>query len=83
MSFIQIGVAAMRDPVTGDFLPSIPIYTRSEDAEGIAEPLGYDLMQLGKKVEEYRREARRLEEEAKARKEAQRNRRRNRAKSEE
>ena len=72
MSYLQIGETALRDPVTGNFLPSVPLFVRAEDYEGIAEPLAYDLRQLGKKVEEYRREAARLEAEAQARKEARR-----------
>ena len=70
MEFIQIGVTALRDPVTGDFLPAIPLYVNKENAEGIAEPLGYNLRELGKEFERYRRQARKLEEEGKARKRA-------------
>ena len=29
--FIQIGEAALRDPVTGEFLPSFPLYMRAND----------------------------------------------------
>ena len=76
MRLIQIATAAMRDPVTGEFLPSIPLYASAEDAENIAEPLGYSLRELGKKVDEYRRQARKLEDEAKERKEARKQRRR-------
>lgn len=76
MRLIQIATAAMRDPVTGDFLPSIPIYASAEDAENIAEPLGYSLRELGKKVDDYRRQARKLEEQARDRKEALKQRRR-------
>ena len=72
MSYLQIGATALRDPITGNFLPSVPLFVRAEDSEGVAEPLAYDLRQLGKKVEEYRREAERLEAEAQARKEARR-----------
>ena len=70
MNVVQVGEMALRDPKTGGFLPSIPLYARAEDSAGIAEPLAYDLRQLGKKVEEYRREAERLEAEEQARKEA-------------
>ena len=31
--FIQIGMTALRDPATGDFLPSVPLYIRAEDRE--------------------------------------------------
>ena len=30
--FIQVGVTAARDPVTGDFLPAIPLYIEATDA---------------------------------------------------
>lgn len=76
MRLIQIATAALRDPVTGEFLPSIPLYASTEDAENIAEPLGYSLRELGKKVDEYRRQARKMEDEARERKEARKQRRR-------
>lgn len=31
--FVQIGFTALRDPVTGDYLPAVPMYIRAEDAE--------------------------------------------------
>ena len=36
--YIQIGQTAARDPVTGDFLPAVPLYIRAEDAAA-APPL--------------------------------------------
>ena len=30
--YIQIGVTALRDPVTGEALPAVPLYIRAEDA---------------------------------------------------
>ena len=30
--FIQIGTTAMRDPGTGEFLPSVPLYVKVGDA---------------------------------------------------
>lgn len=33
--FIQIGAAALRDPATGEFYPSFPLYMKSSD-EAIA-----------------------------------------------
>ncbi|MBQ8109410.1 MAG: hypothetical protein IJ124_04510 [Clostridia bacterium] len=30
--YIQIGEAALRDPVTGEFQPSFPLYMRANDA---------------------------------------------------
>lgn len=37
-SYIQIGVTALRDPVTGEALPAVPLYVREEDAEKVAPP---------------------------------------------
>lgn len=31
--YIQIGVTALRDPVTGDMLPAVPLYIRAGDAD--------------------------------------------------
>lgn len=31
--FIQVGVTAMRDPVTGEFLESVPLYAEAEDLQ--------------------------------------------------
>lgn len=38
MTYIQVGVTAMRDPLTGDFLPAVPLYVRGEDAPKISMP---------------------------------------------
>ena len=46
MSYVQIGVTALRTP-GGDFLPSVPLYARAEDAAGISEPDKRDLFELG------------------------------------
>ena len=35
--FIQIGVTALRDPATGDFLPAVPLYIKAEDGAQEAE----------------------------------------------
>ena len=37
--YIQVGVTAMRDPITGDFLPSVPLYIRAEDQEKVEPPI--------------------------------------------
>ena len=37
--YIQVGVTAMRDPITGDFLPSVPLYIRAEDQENVEPPI--------------------------------------------
>lgn len=60
--FIQIGVTAMRDPVTGDFLPAVPIYIRAEDQGTVAETLDGDLKALlAGKMARYRQEKARAE----------------------
>lgn len=35
--FIQVGVTALRDPLTGGFLPSVPIYIEATDQAVVAE----------------------------------------------
>ena len=60
--FIQIGVTSMRDPVTGDFLPAVPIYIRAEDQGTVAETLDGDLKALlAGKMARYRKEKARAE----------------------
>lgn len=55
--YIQIGQTALRDPITGDFLPAVPIYVRAEDQGQVAEVLNGDLKALfAGKMAQYRRE---------------------------
>lgn len=35
--FIQVGVTALRDPATGNFLPAVPLYIKAEDGAEEAE----------------------------------------------
>ena len=35
--YIQIGVTALRDPVTGGFLPAVPLYIKAENGAEEAE----------------------------------------------
>lgn len=35
--FIQIGVTALRDPATGDFLTAVPLFIKAEDGAQEAE----------------------------------------------
>ena len=35
--YIQVGVTALRDPATGDFLPSVPLYVKADEATEEAE----------------------------------------------
>lgn len=35
--YIQIGVTALRDPATGEFLPAVPLYIKAEDGAEEAE----------------------------------------------
>lgn len=42
--YIQVGVTALRDPATGEFLPAVPLYIKAEDgAEESQEKLISDL----------------------------------------
>lgn len=55
--YVQIGVTALRDPRTGEFLPSVPMYVREEDLrQGAVMPIGEDNIAciLARKFEEYR-----------------------------
>ena len=45
--YIQVGVTAMRDPATGEFLPAVPLYIKAEDgAEAGEEKLIEDIGKL-------------------------------------
>lgn len=45
--YIQVGVTALRDPATGEFLPAIPLYIKAEDgAEEAEEKLIEDIGKL-------------------------------------
>lgn len=39
--YIQIGVTALRDPATGDFLPSVPLYIKADKEVEEAEQQMY------------------------------------------
>ena len=55
--YIQIGSTALRDPVTGDFLPAVPLYIRAEDREACeAAVIDGDALQkeLAKKFAAYK-----------------------------
>ena len=55
--FVQIGQTALRDPVTGDFLPAVPLYVRADDRGMVAKTFDGDLKALlAGKMEQYRRE---------------------------
>ena len=57
--FVQVGVTAMRDPMTGDFLPAVPLYVESADLEKGPVPK-LDLSDIGRilagKMRDYRKE---------------------------
>lgn len=56
--YVQIGVTALRDPRTGEFLPSVPMYVREADLKNAAVlPIGESNIAgiLAKKFDEYRR----------------------------
>lgn len=45
--YIQVGVTALRDPATGEFLPAVPLYIKAEDgAEEAEEKLIEDIGKL-------------------------------------
>lgn len=45
--YIQVGATALRDPITGEFLPAVPLYVKSEDcAEESEEKLIEDIGRL-------------------------------------
>ena len=45
--YIQVGVTALRDPASGEFLPAIPLYIKAEDgAEEAEEKLIEDIGKL-------------------------------------
>jgi len=42
--YIQVGVTAMRDPKTGDFLPAVPLYIKATtEAKAAEEALLQDI----------------------------------------
>ena len=36
-NYIQIGVTALRDPGTGDYLPAVPLFIRADDSAAAGE----------------------------------------------
>lgn len=45
--FIQVGVTAARDPMTGDFLPAVPLFIEATDAaQKSADSLIEDIQSL-------------------------------------
>ena len=46
--YIQIGQTAARDPVTGDFLPAVPLYIREDDRGKVHAPIPAEDSELGK-----------------------------------
>lgn len=45
--YIQVGVTALRDPATGEFLPAVPLYIKAEaGAEEAEEKLISDIGKL-------------------------------------
>ena len=53
--YIQVGVTALRDPVTREFLPAVPLYIKAEDgAEKAEEKLVKDLGNLfARQIKQY------------------------------
>ena len=65
--YIQVGVTAMRDPATGGFLPSVPLYIRAEDRGKVEIPVFDDsaFQALKDKFKEYKKEERKQKRAAK------------------
>ena len=59
--FIEVGVTAMRDPITGDFLESVPLYVRAEDQKKVEAPVFDDaaIQMLADKWKQYVQASRR------------------------
>jgi len=51
--YVQVGVTALRDPVTGDFMPSVPLYVRAEDQEKVEVPI-FDDSLMRKMADKYK-----------------------------
>lgn len=51
--YVQVGVTALRDPVTGDFMPSVPLYVRAEDQEKVEAPV-FDDSLMRKMADKYK-----------------------------
>ena len=54
--YIQVGSAAMRDPISGEFLESVPLYIRAEDQKKVEAPLfdGEIMRNLAEKFKAYK-----------------------------
>lgn len=61
MRYIQIGVTALRDPMTGKPLEAVPLYVREKDAAKLPEAT-FQADGLAKKIGEYIRETRKSEQ---------------------
>jgi hypothetical protein len=63
--YIQIGVTALRDPVTREFLPGVPMYIKATpEAEDSRKYLLGDMAKLfAEKMREYKEKAAKLEKE--------------------
>ena len=59
--YIQVGATAMRDPITGDFLPSVPLYVRADDQKTVDAPVFDDaaIRMLADKWKQYVQASRR------------------------
>ena len=61
--YIQVGTAAMRDPLTGDFMQSVPLYIRKEDQGKVEMPVFDDSLfrEMANKFRQYKKECRKEE----------------------
>lgn len=57
--FIQVGQTALRDPLTGDFLPAVPMFVRKEDVTAAVQANDVDIASaFAEKFGIYMKEAR-------------------------
>ena len=57
--YIQIGVTALRDPMTGELLPAVPMYIQEEDATAAAPLDDIPVAEIfAEKFRQYKKEAR-------------------------
>ena len=53
MRVVQVGVTALRDPATGEFLPAVPLYVSAEDSGKVAAPV-FDRALVNSLAEKFR-----------------------------
>ena len=59
--YIQVGVTALRDPKTGEFMPAVPLYIREEDKP--MAPTALDMHIIRELAEKYKKARQEMEAE--------------------